>query len=269
MLVPDSRRAPFHRSQFGITFSVWRALFLREALTRLTAGRAQWFWLLLEPVFHAAYLILIFTAIRIHSVGGIETTLWITVALLSFFLFRRTAIQTMHGISANRALFSYRQVKPVDTVLVRSALELFTSLFVFAIILTGLSLFGFAVLPVEPLAVFAAITGLWVLGTGIGLIASVAAELLPELGRLITLAMTPLYFASGIMFAPASVPQPYRDWLLLNPIVHGLEAVRLGFAPHYHAAPEHSLTYLFCWGLITLVFGLSLHRRYAWRLAAS
>lgn len=42
--------------------------------------------------------------------------------------------ETTHGISANRALFSYRQVKPVDTVLVRSALELFTSMIVFAII---------------------------------------------------------------------------------------------------------------------------------------
>lgn len=269
MPVLESNRPYPVRSHLSITLGVWRALLLREALTRLTAGRAQWFWLLLEPVFHAAYLISIFTAIRIHSVGGIETTLWITVGLLSFFMFRRTAIQTMHGISANKALFSYRQVKPVDTVLVRSALELFTSLLVFAIILSGMGLFGFAVVPAEPLAAFEATAGLWLLGTGVGLIGSVAIELLPELGRLITLAMTPLYFASGIMFAPASVPQPYRGWLLLNPIVHGLDAVRLGFAPHYHAAPEQSMSYLFGCGLITLVFGLGLHRRYEWRLAAS
>ena len=102
-----------------------------------------------------------------------------------------------------------------------------------------------------------------------GLVASVATELLPEVGHLITLAMTPLYFAFGIMFAPASVPQPYRSWLLLNPIVHGLDVVRLGFVPHYHAAPEQSLSYLLGWSLIMLVFGLGLHKRYAWRLAAS
>jgi len=34
-----------------VTFSVWKAMFLREAVARLSAGRAAWLWLLLEPVF--------------------------------------------------------------------------------------------------------------------------------------------------------------------------------------------------------------------------
>jgi hypothetical protein len=38
------------RSPASITWAVWKALFLREAVARLFAGRAAWRWILVEPV---------------------------------------------------------------------------------------------------------------------------------------------------------------------------------------------------------------------------
>jgi capsular polysaccharide transport system permease protein len=38
------------RSPASITWAVWKALFLREAVARLFAGRAAWAWILVEPV---------------------------------------------------------------------------------------------------------------------------------------------------------------------------------------------------------------------------
>ena len=104
---------PLLRSSFSITLAVWKALFLREALGRLFSGRASWFWLLGEPVFHVAYLVFIFTGIRVTSVGGIDATIWIMVGMLAYFMFQRTATQVMNAISANQALFAYRQVKQI------------------------------------------------------------------------------------------------------------------------------------------------------------
>jgi capsular polysaccharide transport system permease protein len=80
--------------------------------------------------------------------------------------------------------------------------------------------------------------------------------------------MTPLYFASGVMFPIAAIPQTYREWLLLNPVAHGLDAARLGFAPYYHAMPELSIAYLYGSALITIFIGLALHSRFAARLAS-
>jgi capsular polysaccharide transport system permease protein len=54
----------------------------------------------------------------------------------------------------------------------------------------------------------------------------------------------------------------------LNPIVHGLEAARLGFAPTYQAIPETSIGYLYIYALVAVFFGLALHVRFARRLAA-
>jgi capsular polysaccharide transport system permease protein len=254
------------RTSLAITLSVWKALFLREALSRLFSGRATWFWLLAEPVFHVTYMLVIFTIIRVRTVGGIDTTVWLMTGMLAFFMFRRTGTQVMNAISANQALFTYRQVKPVDTLLVRGGLEGLLMIVVASILLAGAALFGHSVAPADPLAVIEAFLGLWLVGMGFGLVTSVASELVPELGRIINFIMMPLYLVSGVIFPLSAVPPPYRDWLLLNPVAHGLEAVRLGFAPHYHAVPELSISYIYGFALVSIFLGLALHRRFAFRL---
>ncbi|MEO8333119.1 MAG: ABC transporter, partial [Gallionella sp.] len=65
------------RTPLNITISVWKALFLREAVSRLSTGRAAWLWLLLEPVFGIVFLMFIFTALRMHTVGGVSTAVWL------------------------------------------------------------------------------------------------------------------------------------------------------------------------------------------------
>jgi capsular polysaccharide transport system permease protein len=254
------------RSSTVITLSVWKALFLREALTRISSGRAAWFWLLAEPIFNVAYLLVIFTVVRVTTVGGIDTTVWLIIGMLAFFMFRRTAMQVMNGIAANQSLFTYRQVKPIDTLLVRGILEAFLMTIITVILLAGAALFGHSVLPADPLAVLEAFLGLWLIGVGFGLTASVAIQLVPEVGQVIGLIMMPLYMLSGVIFPISAVPQPYRDWLLLNPVAHGLEAARLGFAPYYHAVPELSVAYIYEFVLVSIFLGLALQRRFALKL---
>lgn len=255
-----------NRSPTQITWAVWQALFLREALTRISSGRAAWFWLLAEPVFHISYMVLILVGLRMRHVGGIDAVVWIIVGMLGFFTFRRTGTQAGNGVSANRSLFTYRQVLPVDAVLVRGALEGFLMVFVTAVLLAGAALSGHDVMPDNPLAVLEAWLALWLFGLGFGLVTSVLGELVPEFSKLLGFVMMPMYLISGVMFPVSSVPLPLREWLMLNPVAHGLEAMRLGFAPYYHAAPELSLSYLYGAALVSVFLGLALHRRFALKL---
>jgi len=258
--------ARFGRPSLLITLSVWRALFLREALARLFSGRATWFWLVAEPVFSVAIMLFIFTVIRVRTVGGIDTMLWLMVGMLGFFMFRRTGTQAQNAISANRTLFTYRQVLPVDTALVRAALEALLMVAVAGVLLAGAALLGHSVVPANPLAVLEAFLGLWLAGLGFGLVTSVVIELVPELGKVLKLVMAPLMIVSGVMIPISAVPQPYQGWLMLNPVAHGLEAARLGFAPYYHAVPELSVAYLYAFALVCIFFGLALYRRFATKL---
>jgi len=105
-------------------------------------------------------------------------------------------------------------------------------------------------------------------GLGFLLVVSVIGELLPELGKIISMSLMPLYLLSGVMIPISYIPLPYREWMMYNPLAHGLEAARLGFAPLYRAAPELSVGYMYACALVGIFFGLALHRYYARRLAA-
>jgi len=256
------------RTPAVITLSVWKALFLREAVSRISTGRAAWLWLLLEPLIHIGVLLIIFIIFRMRTVGGIDTTVWLMVGMMAFLTFRRTATQSQNAVDSNRGLFTYRQVKPVDTVLVRAVLEGFLAMIVALILFCAAAFWGASGLPYDPLSLLEAFLGLWLLGLGFGLITSVAGDLIPEVGNVIGFIMTPMYFASGVIFPVAQAPQPYRDWLLLNPILHGLESARLAFSPYYNAAPNLSIAYLYGFALTLIFLGLILHVRFSAKLVA-
>jgi len=256
------------RSPLQITLSVWKALFLREATVRLFAKRAGTVWLFAEPLVNIAILMFIFTVIKVRSIGGIDVAVWIMVGMLGFFMFRRTGMITMRAIQMNRPLFNYRQVKPVDAVLVRGVVEGVILLLVAFILLLGAGLIGIEVSPTGPLLALTHIFVLWCLAMGFGLITSVVTELIPELGEVLSLVMMPLFFLSGVIFPVSAVPVPYREWMLYNPIVHSVEGLRLGFASHYQPLSELDLWYPAATALVMIFLGLVLHRRFASRLIA-
>lgn len=251
------------RNPLTVTLSVWQALFLREALDRLFRMRAAWFWLLIEPVIHIGFLAFVFSVIRVRTMSGIDVALWIIVGLLAFFLFRRTAIQVMYGVDCNKALFAYRQVKPIDPALVRGALEAFIMAVVTIVVITVAGLLDHVPMPSQPLLIFAAVFGLWLLGMAYGLVASVLMELVPETEHILKILMLPLYLISGVIFPITFVPAPYRDYLLYNPVLHGIEFVRIAFSDYYHAVPGLSLNYLYGFAITGIFIGLILHRRFA------
>jgi capsular polysaccharide transport system permease protein len=254
------------RSPFSVTLSVWRALLLRESLARLFGRRAAWFWLLFEPVFHVLYLMLLFATVRVRHVGGIATPLWLMVGVLAWFMFQRTARQAASAVNANSALFAYRQVKPVDAVIARAILEGSLMLVVACVLLLGAAVLGLEAAPADPLRVLVAWLGMWICGLGLGLITSVVAELSTELGKVLGMVTRPLYLLSGVIFPIDRIPLPYRDWLLVNPLLHAVESTRSGFATYYHAVPGVSIAYLYACAISLLLIGLMLHVALARRL---
>jgi capsular polysaccharide transport system permease protein len=254
------------RTSTLIAWTVWKALFLREAVTRLSAGRAAWLWLLLEPVVHLVFIIVLFGFVLQRVVSGVDYSLFVAIGILGFILARNTATRSKEAINANDTLFTYRQVFPVDTVLVRAALEAILFMVSALCLFTGLGLFGYEAFPHDFLQVMFAFAALWMAGIGLGLTLSVASQLIPETGKVGGMLFGPLYFLSGIMYPPSAIPPAYQSWFLLNPFVHGIETVRAGFFPQYHTIPGVNLGYLLAFAMVTICLGLALHVRFASRL---
>ena len=256
------------RSPAEVTLFCWKALFLRFAGSRLSSTRAAAFWIIAEPVSHITFFMLIFTYLRVRHIGGINTALWIMAGLLAFFMFRRAAAGAMEVVTESKQLYALPQIKPVDTVLVKTVLEGFLMAIVAAILMAGVGLVGLDVVPADPLVVMVAMFGLWLLGTGYGLIASVAKELLPPVGgAIMSFILRILYFVSGpIIPVTMFIPPKYYDWLLYNPVYNGIEGMRVGFAPYYHVLPGVNISYLYFCAVMLIFLGLSLHVHYSHQL---
>jgi len=252
------------RTPWQVTKAVWHAMFIREALTRTMKDRMAWFWMLAEP----ALIILIMVAIRAVVMGrakhiaGAEFVPWLIVGLFGFQLFRENLIRSIGAIDANKALFAYRQVKPIDPVIVRCYLEGMIKSLIFILFLFLGELFDLDLLPDRPLYSLFGWMSLWMLGFGAGLTSSAVSELVPELGLITKIISLPLLIISGVLFPLNFVPHDLLVYMMWNPIVHGLEILRFGFFESYSPVYGTSLLYLWSWIIGLIAFGLSLHIRY-------
>ncbi|MFZ2652305.1 MAG: ABC transporter permease [Burkholderiaceae bacterium] len=248
------------RSPWQVQRAVLYALVLRELKTRF-GGR--WFgalWVLAEPLVHVLLLLMLLGAARHRLLPGIDFVLFLVTGLLPFFMFRNLALRSMDAIDANRGLFGYRQVRPIDALLARAILEVALYSVVYLLVLALLGWGGYDVLPARPLEVAASSAALLLLGLGIGLTLAVATDALPQARGLVRIAFFPLYLLSGVIFPIQSLPGEVLSWLLWNPVLHALEVSRGFFFVGYRPVAEASGAYVAACAIVCTAFGLSLYR---------
>ncbi len=256
------------RSSWQVMRSVWGALFIREVLGRLMADRLAWFWMIAEPIAFVAVMVAVRAVIlgRDGLIAGAEFIPWIIVGLMGFFLFRENMQRPIGAIEGNQGLFGYRQVKPVDPVLVRCYLEGILRSVVFLIFIAVGLLLHIDLVPSRPIQALFGWVSLWALGLGAGLTFSALSALVPEIGRVVRILSLPLLILSGVILPLHMLPHDILYYLMFNPIVHGLEYMRAGFFAYYYELPGTDILYLWYWALALCALGLMLHLRFEMRL---
>ncbi|WP_251978367.1 ABC transporter permease [Salinicola avicenniae] len=269
MPAPQAPGQQAARSSWRVACSVWFATFMREAISRTMADRMGWFWMIFEPLAIIAIMVSVRGLFMSGShVSGADYVAWMVVGMMGFTLFRENMMRSIGAIEANRGLFAYRQVKPVDPVLVRCFLEGMLKSLIFLLFIVIGSLLKFELIPDHPFGVLLDWLSLWALGCGVGLTLSVAADLVPEIGKIARIMGLPLLLLSGVIIPAVYVPHQFRQYLLWNPIVHGLESMRLSFFGGYHTIDGIDMTYLWFWALGSITLGLALHMRFHDKLKA-
>ncbi|WP_432697890.1 ABC transporter permease [Marinobacterium sp. YM272] len=256
------------RTPWQVTRSVWHAMFIREALARTMADRMAWFWMLFEPIAMIVVMVAIRTVVlgRMRHIDGAEFIPWIVIGLFGFFLVRENMMRPIGAIDANKGLFAYRQVKPIDSVLIRCYLEGLLKSFIFSLFILVGALLDVGLIPADPLSALWAWFSLWCLGLGAGLLFSALAGLVPEIGKILRIISMPLLIISGVIFPLNFIPHDLLIYVMWNPIVHGLETLRAAFFPLYRELHGSTLLYLWYWALAMMTFGLMLHVRFELRL---
>ncbi len=257
------------RSSWEIQRSVIFALLMRELKTRFGSYRLGYFWALLEPLSHVAVFVVIFGVIMDRTMPGVNYPMFLVTGIMPWLLFSNIVNRGMVAVTSNAALFNYRQVKPMDTIVARVILEALVQLLVFSIIVVVAKWIGVDFKIIDPLNIIMAFSALILFSMGLAISLCIIATLFPELGKIIPMVMRPLYFVSGIFWPLASVPQEYHVYLVWNPVLHVIESVRNDVFSAYQSSGEVCVSYVLVLAVVFLALGMATYRQTSDRLIAT
>ena len=186
------------------------------------------------------------------------------LGVVPFFLFLRSYTNALGAMSSAKGLFNYRQLKPIDTVLVRIVTETGIMMIVFGLLWGGLWWWGRPVSMHDPLEFIACLAMLCLLAIGFGLFADVYITRNSETRRIAGLFERPLLLVSGAFYTMKDLPDQLLTYLWWNPIFHAIDLAR-GAALDKYDSPA-SWIYLFFSTAFILLLGLASYRRNLFRL---
>lgn len=242
------------------------AFVLREMRDRFGRSRWGYLWAIAQPILFMVGLMGLRVLLGrgrqdIYDVNGMY---FFWLGLAPFFMFLNGLNRAMGSTRAYRALFQFRQVQPVDVMLVRLFIEFATMCIVFVIVVTGFWWFGVTISADDILGFVVVILLLFGFTFGCVLAAEVSITLAPDSRQLINIIERPLFLISGTFFTIDQVPPGVREWLLWNPLLHGVDLARGTMLAKYE--PIGSWLYFGGCALVAVALGLTLYQRYRMRL---
>lgn len=240
---------------------VFMALILREMSA--TNGRAAggYLWAFLEPVLGIALLTAIFSLGFRTPRLGTNFPIFYATGMLPFFMFIDVSSKIAQSINYSRALLAYPAVTYADAILARFVLNVLTQLLVSYAVLTGILLAFETRTTLEIDRVLLCYSMAAALGLGVGILNCFLTSMFPVWQKVWSVLTRPLILVSGVIFLPEVVPEPYRGWLMWNPLIHVTGEMRGAFYASY-TADYVSAPYVFGVALIAGATGLIFLRRY-------
>lgn len=257
------------RNPLKITQAVIFALTLREIRGRLNARRIGTFWILFEPIAHVLGMVAIITIVRGRTIPGFEVPVFLLTGIVPFLMMKNICLKLMEAVASNKALFSYRQIKPFDALIARMIVEfsLFACVYFILMISVGF-LAGYSIAIVHPLEWLGILAVGVLFSLSVGLILCVIGEAVPELKTFFRLMFLPLYLISGVVYPIWILPANILPWITWNPFVHIIDSLRRATFLHYPITPGVNALYPCVVTLILLFLGLGLYRARRLKLVA-
>lgn len=231
------------------------ALLLREMETTHGRVRLGYLWAVGEPVAGILLLTAIFSIAFTAPPVGTSFAFFYASGYLPFSAYLDISQRVATSIRFSRPLLSYPGVTFLDAIAARFLLASATQLAVFAAVIALIV----AVFPVDAILRWEAL-GLGflmagMLGLGVGAANCLLYELFPAWERVWAILTRPLFLLSAIVFQFETVPEPWRGWLWLNPLVHVVGQMRIGLFATYDGSYV-SPGYVFGLAAVALAAGL-------------
>ena len=214
------------RDPYQIFLTIQKTLFLRELNSKMSVGRLGLFWIFFEPFAQVSLFILIRVAIIGRGEGSnFDYATFMAAGFIAFNMFRHTLSDAIGTFKVNKPLFSYKQVKPIDTILSRTLVQMFiTGIIVIIFVFIGF-IFEYDIRPENLLMVAIGYLWLALFSFAIGLVVAVGSTFYVSIGKFVKVLSFGLLIFSGVFYPLISLPAEAQDVLLYNPLVHFMEMI--------------------------------------------
>lgn len=207
---------------------VIHALMIRELITRFGRENIGFLWMMVEPLLFAGLVAVIWRYMRGPEEHGVGIIAFVVTGYIPITLFRHVVSRSVAIFQANSSLMYHRQVKVLDFILVRFAIEMLGSMMAFlfiAIILIGFDAFP---IPVDP----GLMIGGWLLyclfSFSLCLVIAPLSEMSEVLEKFIPVTTYVMIPFSGSFNMVAWLTPELQKYVLWSPFVHGVEMMRGG-----------------------------------------
>ncbi|MBD9541586.1 ABC transporter permease [Ensifer sp. ENS04] len=236
---------------------VTAALIVREMSTRYGSKPGGYLWAVFDPVAHVAMMTIIFQALARMPALGLSFPLFFASGYLPYTFYQRMCSFMAGTMRANKALLSYPIVAPFDAIVSRFVLQLMTDVLVAILILFLIIKFSGIGQPMNYTGMVEAAGAAALLGLGIGTVNIVLFARAALYEQIFGIISRPLFMISGVFLLPENLPEPYREAILYNPLVHNIMWFRSAIYPEYRADGLDK-GYALEFSLACIVLGLAL-----------
>jgi capsular polysaccharide transport system permease protein len=220
------------RSPLQIWGDVIFAIFLREIKSQFS-DKFGISWSVISPV----AFIMMLSFLRGRLDGG-ETH---TIPVFFFMLYGLILIQFFMGlvgavsgaIKKNKPLYAFRQVQPISSVIAIAIFQFLVKIFVVVLLVVICYLLRFEIKVADAISIIIIFMQVWLISVSLGVLFAIAASFVPEISKIQSLAMRPMFFISGVFFSLQDIPQEYWHYLDWNPFLHAIELTRYAAYPTY------------------------------------
>ncbi|MFZ5709392.1 MAG: ABC transporter permease [Pseudomonadota bacterium] len=248
-------------SPLGLRTRVLAALVIRETSARFGRSWGGYLWAVGEPLGGIVLLSVAFSFVVHAPPLGKSFVLFYATGVIPFLTYSAVAAGAMNALQANRGLFVYPVVTPLDSILARAVLETLTFVVIAVLFFPALIRLTGEDPVTDPAAFALAMALAAALGLGVGTANAVVATLFPAWRAIWSVLNRPLFIISGVLFPFDAVPDDLRPVIHANPLTHVIAVMRAAFygkAQAVHASPAFVL---FVAGALFAVAGLVLAAR--------
>lgn len=245
-------------SELDTYLRVLHTLMLRDMRTRFGSSHIGWSAAVLWPVAHMLVIGTFMTLKNVPAPICGSTLLFVATGAVPVLGMKYLSREVMKGLSANKPLTYYPQVKKIDVIFARILVEIVGSFAGLIAVFSILFAVGLNPIPLDPIMALCGYLTALFLGIGIGFINIGILTYFPGWATGYMFFAIVLYIGSGVMFLPNFLPEQIYDILKYNPLLQIVEWVRLGYEPTLPVKVDY--LYVLMWAGCSLMLGLLLER---------